>query len=69
MYILHLLLTPDREHLKVFENIPIVGFRSAKSLKDILVRAKVVPIEKKKGSCRPCGGTRCEITCCDYGNI
>ena len=51
---IHLLLAPDREHVNVFENIPIVGFRRAKSLKDILVRAKVVPIEKKKGSCRPC---------------
>ena len=25
------------------------------------MRAKVAPIEKKKGSCRSCGGTRCEI--------
>ena len=58
---IHLLLTPDREHGKVFEKIPIVGFRRAKSLKDILVRAKVAPIEKKKGSCRSCGGTRCKI--------
>ena len=58
---IHLLLTPDREHGKVFENIPIVGFRRAKSLKNILVRAKVAPVEKKKGSCRSCGGTRCEI--------
>ena len=45
---IHLLLTPDREHGKVFGNIPIVGFRRAKSLKDTLVRAKVAPIEKKK---------------------
>ena len=44
----HLLLTPDREHGKVFEKIPIVGFRRAKSLKDIFVRAKVAPIENKK---------------------
>ena len=28
------------------------------------MRAKVAPIEKKKGSCRSCGGTRCEI--CKY---
>ena len=41
---IHLLLTPDREHGKVFENIPIVGPRKAKSLKDILVKAKVAPI-------------------------
>ena len=25
------------------------------------MRAKVAPLEKKKGCCRPCGGTRCEI--------
>ena len=58
---MQLLLTPDREHGKVFEKIPIVGFRKAKSLKDILVRAKVAPLEKKKGCCRSCGGTRSEI--------
>ena len=58
---IHLLLTPDREHGKVFEKVPIIGFRRAKSLKDILVRAKVAPLEKKKGCCRSCRGTRCEI--------
>ena len=51
---IHLLLTPEREHGKVFERIPIVGFRRAKSLKYILVRGKVAPLEKKIG-------TRCEI--------
>ena len=46
---IHLLLTPGREHGKVFEEIPISGFRRAKSQeKDILVRAKVAPLEKKK---------------------
>ena len=55
---IHLLLTPDREHGKVFGNIPIVEFRRAKSLQDILVRAKIAPIEKKKSSCRSCGGTK-----------
>ena len=44
-----------------FEKIPIAGFRKGKSLKDILLRAKVAPIEKKKGSCRSCGGTTSEI--------
>ena len=58
---IHLLLPPDREHGKVFEKTPIVGFRRAKSLKDILVRAKEAPLEKKKGSCRSCGGNTCEI--------
>ena len=57
------LLTPDRKHGKVFERIPIVGFRRAKSLKDIPMRAKLAPLEKKKGSCRSYGGkgTRCKI--------
>ena len=47
---IHLLLTPDMEHSKVFENVPIVGFKKGKSLKDILVRAKVPPLKTKKGS-------------------
>ena len=58
---IHLLLTPDREHGKVFKKIPITGFRRAKSLKEILVRVKVEPLEKKKGCYRSCGGNRCEI--------
>ena len=41
---IHLLLTPDREHGKVFERIPIVGFRRGKRLKGILVRAKVASL-------------------------
>ena len=49
---IHLLLRNDREHGKVYKKIPIVGFRTAKSLKDILVRAIVAPLEKKTGSCR-----------------
>ena len=47
---IHLLITPDRKHRKVFERIPIVRFRRAKILEDILVRAKVAPFEKKKDS-------------------
>ena len=58
---IHLLLTQDREHGKVFEKVPIIGFRRAKSLKDILVRGTVAPLEKKKGCCRSCWGTRYEI--------
>ena len=38
----------------------MVGFRRAKRLKDILVREKVAPLEKNKGSCRLCCGTRCK---------
>ena len=45
---IHLPLTPNREHGKVFEKVPIILFRRSKSLKDILVKAKVLPYEKKK---------------------
>ena len=57
---IHLLLTPDNEHNKLFRDIPIIGFRRDKSLKDILVRAKIPQI-KNKGWCGHCKGPRCEI--------
>ena len=57
---IHLLLTPDNEHNKVFRDVPIIGFRRAKSLKDILVRAKVPQIKNKGWYC-PCKGPRCKI--------
>ena len=31
---IHLLLTPYREHRRVFENVPIIGFKKGNSLKD-----------------------------------
>ena len=42
---IHPLITPDRGHCKVLENILIIGFEKGKSLKDILVRAKVPPLK------------------------
>ena len=30
---IHLLLTPDREHSKVFDNVPIIGFKKRKEFK------------------------------------
>ena len=59
----HLLLTPDREHQKVFSKIPIGGFRRAKSLKDHLVRAKISTINETLG-CGKCGHSRCNV--CNY---
>ena len=44
LFKVHLLLTQDREH-----NVPIIGFKRGKSLKDILVRAKVPPLKTDKG--------------------
>ena len=58
MSLLHLVLTSDQEHQQVFHKVPIIGFRRAKSLKDILVRAKVPPVLKKEGFCGPCKKSR-----------
>ena len=44
----------------MFKDVPVIGFRKAKNLKDILVRAKVLQI-KSKGWCGACKGQRCEI--------
>ena len=49
MSLLHLLFTPDQEHQNVFHKVAIIGFRRGKSLKDILVRAKVPHFKKMKG--------------------
>ena len=61
MLFLHFLLTPDQEHHSVFHKFRIIGFRRAKSLKDILVRAKVSSLQKKEGFCGACKKSRCEI--------
>ena len=58
---MHLLLTPGIEHGTFLEKGPIIRLGRAKSLKDILVRTKVPPLEKKKDCYRSCGGTRCEL--------
>ena len=59
---IHLLLTPDAEHRKVFSTVPIVGFKKGKSLKEFLVRAKVAPLldNSVKGS-KGCGKRRCDV--------
>ena len=61
MSFLHLLLTPDQENQKVFHKVPIIGFRRAKSFKDILIRVKVSPVQKNEEFCGPCKKSRCEI--------
>ena len=51
---LHILLTPNKEHKKVLPNVPVIGFRNGKSLKDFLVRA-TLPKLNGSDSCEPCG--------------
>ena len=58
---IHLLLTPNEEHRRVFHNVPIVGFKRCKSLKDILVRARLPTENKGPGESCTCGGERCGV--------
>ena len=59
---LHLLLTPDVAHKTVFTNVPTIGFKNDRSLKDHLVRA-VLPKIDAEGRSKPCGGKKrsCEV--------
>ena len=57
------LLTPDKEHKKVFQDILVVGFHNGKSLKDHLVRAKLPNVEIA-GRSESCGKGNCQV--CDY---
>ena len=57
---LHLLLAPDKEHKKVFLDVPVVGFRNGKSLKDCLVRA-ALPKTNETGRCEPCRKKTCLV--------
>ena len=60
---LRILLTPDKEHKKVFQDIPVVGFRNGKSLKDHLVRAKLPNVDIT-GRSESCGKGNCHV--CDF---
>ena len=59
----HVLLTPNKEHEKVFPNVPVIGFRIGKSLKDLLVKP-TLPILNESGRCEPCGKKTCLV--CDF---
>ena len=52
---LHLLLTPDVAHKTVFTNVPTIGFKNDRSLKDHLVWA-VLPNIDVEGRSKLCGG-------------
>ena len=59
---LHILLAPDEQHRKVFTDIPRIGFKNGKSLKDHLERS-VLPKIDVAGNSGPCGEKRppCEL--------
>ena len=56
----HLLLALDKEHKKVFPNVPVVGFRIGKSLKDYQVRAALLGTNETR-RCEPCRKKTCLI--------
>ena len=51
---LHILLTPNKEHKKVLPNVPVIGFRNGKSLKDFLVIG-TLPKLNEDARCEPYG--------------
>ena len=59
---LRILLTHNKEHKKVFPNVPIIGFQNGKSKKDFLVRA-TLPKINGSGRCESCGKKTCLV--CD----
>ena len=56
------MLTPDVAYKVVFTNVPIIGFKNDRSLKDLLVRA-VLPKVDAEGRSEPCRGKKrsCEV--------
>ena len=57
------ILQSDAEHRRVFADLPMVTYRRAKSLGDILIRARV-PRDKSYEGCRGCNG-RSDCQVCD----
>ena len=47
-----------KKHKKVFPDVPVVGFRNGKSLKDYLVRV-ALPKTNETRRCEPCGKKTC----------
>ena len=60
---LHIVPTPDQEHKKVFQDIPVLGFRNGEGLKDTFVRAKLPNVEIT-GRSESCGKKNCQV--CDF---
>ena len=60
---LHILLAPDEQHRNGFTDIPRIGFKNCKKLKDHLYLRSVLPNTDVAGNPGPCGGKRspCEL--------
>ena len=55
-----MLLGPDREHKNVFPDVPVVGFRNGKSLKNYLVTAALLKTNETR-KCESCGKKTCLV--------
>ena len=60
---LQILLTPDQELKKVFQDILVAGLRNDKSVKDHLVGAKLPNVDIP-GRFESCGKKKCQV--CDF---
>ena len=58
----HILLTPNKKHKKVFPDVPVVGFPNGKSLKDYLIGVKLHKLDESE-TCEPCTKKTCLV--CD----
>ena len=57
---LHILLTSDKEHKKLFQDIPGVGFHDSESQKDHLFKKKSLNVEIT-GRSESCGKANCQV--------
>ena len=51
---LHILVTPKKEHKKVFPNVLVIGFRNGKFFKDYFVKATLHILNESGRRCKPC---------------
>ena len=57
----HNILHTDEEHRRVFSEVPMVSFRRAKTIKDVLVRSKLKTVDFQPGSCNKCNRSNCDV--------
>ena len=61
---LHVILTSDYEHKKVFPDVPMIGFKNNKNLKGHLARSQLPDLDEV-GRSKPCGGKRPPCHLCE----
>ena len=61
---LHVVLTSDDGHKKVFPDIPMIGFKNNKDLKGHLARSQLPDLDEV-GRSKPCGGKRPPCDLCE----